>query len=93
MLRKLDTLRAQGVNVNVPYVGFDAHEVLLAGVREGKIAAIVTQDPKKMGYLGVKNMVANLNGEKIEKNIATSTATVTKDNIDKPEIKEITLEK
>ncbi len=93
MLRKLDTLRAQGVNVGVPYVGFDAHEVLLAGVREGKIAAIVTQDPKKMGYLGVKNMVAHLNGQKIDPTIATSTATVTKDNIDKPEIKEITLEK
>jgi ribose transport system substrate-binding protein len=92
MLRKLDTLKAQGVKFDGQYVGFDAHEVLLAGIRDGKIAAIVTQDPKTMGYLGVKNMAAHLKGEKIEPTIATATATVTKANIDDPKIKEITLE-
>jgi len=93
MLRKLDQFKAQGTKIDAPYVGFDAHEVLLAGVREGKIAAIVTQDPKKMGYLGVKTMVAFLAGEKVAPVIATATATVTKENIDKPEIKAVTLEK
>ncbi|CAN5514894.1 substrate-binding domain-containing protein [soil metagenome] len=92
MLRKLDTLKAQGVKFDGKYVGFDAHDVLLQGIRDGKVAAIVTQDPKQMGYLGVKNMVAYLKGEKIEPTIATATATVTKANIDDPKIKEITLE-
>jgi ribose transport system substrate-binding protein len=92
MLRKLDQFRQQGVKIDAPYVGFDAHEVLLAGIREGKIAAIVTQDPKKMGYLGVQAMVRHLKGEKLEPNVATATATVTKANIDKPEIKAVTLE-
>lgn len=93
MLRKLDQFRASGTKIDCPYVGFDAHEVLLAGIREGKIAAIVTQDPKKMGYLGVKNMIAHLAGQKIEPKIPTATATVTKENIDLPETKAITLEK
>lgn len=92
MLRKLDQFKAQGVAVSAPYVGFDAHEVLLAGIREGKIAAIVTQNPKTMGSLGVRTMVRHLKGEKIEPNVATATATVTKDNIDTPEIKAVTLE-
>ncbi len=92
MLRKLDQFRAQGTTIDCPYVGFDAHEVLLKGIRDGKIAAIVTQDPKKMGYLGVKSMAAYLKGEKIEPKIATSTLTVTKENIDLPATKAITLE-
>ncbi|MGN6506777.1 MAG: substrate-binding domain-containing protein [Tepidisphaeraceae bacterium] len=92
MLRKLDQFRAQGVNISCPYVGFDAHEVLLKGIRDGKIAAIVTQDPKKMGYLGVKSMAAYLKGEKIEPKIATATLTVTKENIDDPATKAVTLE-
>lgn len=93
MLRKIDQFKAQGTKIDCPYVGFDAHEVLLAGIREGKVAAIVTQDPRTMGYLGVKAMIDHLNGKKIEPNISTATATVTKENIDKPEIKAVTLEK
>jgi ribose transport system substrate-binding protein len=93
MLRTIDKMKASGVKIDAPYVGFDAHEVLLAGIREGKIAAIVTQDPKQMGYLGVKNMVAYLAGTKLEPNIPTATATVTKENIDTPAIKAVTLEK
>ena len=92
MLRKLDQFRAQGITIACPYVGFDAHEVLLKGIRDGEIAAIVTQDPKKMGYLGVKSMAAYLKGEKIPPTIATSTLTVTKENIDDPATKAVTLE-
>ncbi len=92
MLSKLEQFRAQGIAIDAPYVGFDAHEVLLKGVRDGKVSAIVTQDPRTMGYKGVKEMVKHLKGQPLEKNIATATATVTKENIDKPEIKAVTLE-
>jgi ribose transport system substrate-binding protein len=92
MLRKLDQFRAQGVTISAQNVGFDSHEILLKGIRDGEIAAIITQDPKRMGYLGVKSMVSYLKGEKIDPNIATATLTVTKDNIDLPSTKAITLE-
>lgn len=92
MLRKLEQMRASGVRIDAPFVGFDAHEVLLAGIRDGKIAAIVTQDPKQMGYEGVRAMVRHLKGEQVESNVATSTLTVTPDNIDEPATKAITLE-
>lgn len=92
MLTKIDQFKASGTKIDCPYVGFDAHEVLLAGVRDGRVAAIITQDPKTMGSLGVKTMVAHLDGKPVEKNVATKTATVTKGNIDTPEIKAVTLE-
>lgn len=92
MLRKIDQFRAQGIKIDAPYVGFDAHEVLLAGIRNGKLAAIVVQDPKQMGYLGVKMMVKHLAGKKVEPTIAMPALTVTKANIDRPETKAVTLE-
>lgn len=92
MLRKIEQFNAQGTPVNAKYVGFDAHEVLLQGIRDDKIAAIVVQDPKRMGYLGVKAMVQHLNGEQIEPAIATATMTVTKQNIDEPAVKQVTLQ-
>ncbi len=90
MLRKLDQFRAQGVTIDAQYVGFDAHDVLLQGIRDGKIAALVVQDPTQMGYLGVKTMVQLLNGQKVDAKIPTATATVTKQNIDAPDIKTMT---
>ncbi len=92
MLTKIDQTKAAGTKIDCPFVGFDAHEVLLAGIRDGRVAAIVTQDPKMMGYLGVKTMIDYLNKKPIEKNVATNTATVTKENIDTPQIKAVTLE-
>ncbi len=90
MLRKLQDLKSAGTKIDAPFVGFDAHEILLKGIREGSVAAVVTQDPKTMGYEGVKTIVAHLKGEKVDRKIATATATVTKDNIDDPKIKAVT---
>ena len=43
----------------------------------------------KMGYLGVKQMVLFLRGEKIEKIIDTGVYLATKENMDEPEIKSL----
>jgi ABC-type sugar transport system substrate-binding protein len=43
-----------------------------------------------MGYLGVKTMVQLLDGQKVDAKIPTATATVTKANIDQPDIKIMT---
>ena len=92
MLKKIETATAGGLKIDCPFVGFDAHEVLLKGIRDGKVAAIVTQDPRQMGYLGVKTMAKVIRGEKVDAAVSTATATVTKQNIDDPKIKAITLE-
>jgi ribose transport system substrate-binding protein len=43
----------------------------------------------RMGYLGVKTMVAVLRGEKVEPVIDTGVGFVTKANFDSPEMAEI----
>jgi ribose transport system substrate-binding protein len=71
----------------VKFVGFDTSPPLLQAVRDGEIAAVVAQNPRRMGYLGVKAAVDTINGKKVEQNLDTGAILITKDNIDGPEVK------
>jgi ribose transport system substrate-binding protein len=73
----------------IRFVGFDASESLLQGLREGEIHGLVTQNPIKMGYLGVKTMVAHLRGEPVEKRVDTGVMLVTAENLNTPEVQEL----
>jgi len=70
----------------VKFVGFDAGDTLLAGLRAGDIQGLVIQDPFSMGYLGVKAVVAAIRGEAVPRTIRTRIGLVTPDNQDDPAI-------
>ncbi len=77
MLGALEDLRKSGIAVNTKFVGFDSPRRMVDAMVEGKVDAIVVQDPKKMGYLAVKTLVACLRGEKVEPFIDTGVRMVT----------------
>jgi ribose transport system substrate-binding protein len=79
-------LQDSGWAGKVKFVGFDASDGLLAGLRSRAIDALVVQDPVRMGYLSVVTMVHHLRGEKVEARIDTGVHLVTRDNLDQPEI-------
>ncbi len=68
----------------VKFVGFDASVALDAGLKAGDLQGLVVQDPVKMGYLGVKTVVAVLRGEKVAAFIDTGVGLVTPDNMNDP---------
>ncbi len=68
------------------FIGFDASDKLVQGVRSGDIDALVLQDPFKMGYLAVKTMTEHLKGTAVQARIDTGATLVEKSNMDQPEI-------
>ncbi|NUP04875.1 MAG: substrate-binding domain-containing protein [Polyangiaceae bacterium] len=86
MLLALEKLGLAG---KVKLVGFDSSEKLVAGLRDGKIDALVLQNPMNMGYLAVKTMVSHLKKEPIEKVIDTGARVVEKSNMESAEIKDL----
>lgn len=72
-------LRQQGLAGAKSFVGFDASPALEAALRQGEIAALVAQNPERMGYLGVAAAVAALRGEPVEPVVDTGCQLVTKD--------------
>lgn len=73
----------------VKFVAFDSGETLNAGLHAGDIQGMVVQNPLRMGYLGVKTMVAVLRGEKVQPVIDTGVGFVTKENFNSPEMADI----
>jgi ribose transport system substrate-binding protein len=82
-------LQDNGWAGKVRFVGFDASDNLVKGLRDGEIDGLVVQDPMRMGYLGVKTMVSHIKGEKIERRIDTGVRLVTRDAMDQPDVKEL----
>jgi ribose transport system substrate-binding protein len=71
----------------IKMVGFDAEKALIDGLTHGQIDALIVQNPFKMGYEGVKAVVMAIQGKPVEKKIDTGVSVVTKDALDKPDIK------
>jgi ribose transport system substrate-binding protein len=72
-------LEAAG-RTDVKLVSFDLDPVSYQAVKDGKILALVVQDPFKMGYEGVNAMVTKLQGGKPVERMDIPTRLLTKDN-------------
>jgi ribose transport system substrate-binding protein len=73
----------------VRFIGFDASDNLVKGLRARHIDGLVVQDPVKMGYLGVKTLVSHIRGQNVERRIDTGVQLVTPDRMDSPDVKEL----
>lgn len=82
----LQGLRSQRRAGKVKMVGFDAEKALVDGLKEGIIDSLVVQNPFKMGYEGVKAVLAKLDGKAVSKRIDTGVALITQENLQTPEI-------
>ena len=77
----LGALENTGLAGKVKAVVFDPSPALIKGLADGKVHGIVLQDPVTMGYLGVKTMVAHLEGNDVEKRIVTGEYVATPENM------------
>jgi ribose transport system substrate-binding protein len=71
------------------FVGFDASQTLIDAMRAHQLDGVAVQNPMKMGYLGVKTMVAHLKNQPVEKRIDTGVSLVTPETLDLPATKEL----
>ncbi|MEW6305205.1 MAG: substrate-binding domain-containing protein [Verrucomicrobiota bacterium] len=86
MLALKDIGRAGGA---VKLVGFDAGTQSVEGLKNGDVAALIVQNPVRMGYLGVTRMVEHIQGKKVEKIVDTGVHVVTRENMNEAAIKEL----
>jgi len=85
----MQALQSQGRSEEIKMVGFDAEDALVNGLKAGVIDSLVVQNPYKMGYEGVKTIVAKLNGKEVPKHIDTGVELVTQERLEEPQIKEL----
>lgn len=85
-LGMLLALRQVGLAGKVRFVGFDASPPLVEALRSGEIDALVVQNPRKMGYLATKTLVAAIRGESVAARVDTGVSVVTRENMADPAI-------
>ena len=85
----LRALQDAGLAGKVHFVGFDSSMKLIEALRKGEIDALVLQNPRRMGYLGVKTMVQHLRGQAVDKRVDTGVRLITHEDLEKPEIKQL----
>lgn len=66
----------------IKVVSCDASRNEILALKKGFLDALITPDPFKMGYLGVKVALELLDGKKVAKQIETSVFVVTQENLD-----------
>lgn len=88
----LRALRNAGRAGKTHFIGFDSTDFLVDGLRTREIDGLVVQDPRRMGYLGIKAAVAAINNSPIaDKTIYTNATIVTRDNFQQSEIQSLLL--
>jgi ribose transport system substrate-binding protein len=73
----------------VKLVGFDANQLMVAALRQGRISGLVLQDPERMGELAVRAAVSQLRGEPVMPRIDTGATLVTSENMEEPAIRRL----
>ena len=71
--------KSSGDRIN--YVVFGSDDKLVKSLQDGTIAALVVQDPFRMGYDGIKTALAASNGEKVPATLDTGANLITKANM------------
>jgi ribose transport system substrate-binding protein len=82
----LRVLQDNGWAGKLKFVGFDASPKLVEALEKNQIDGLVLQNPRRMGYLGVKTLVDHLKGKTVEKRIDTGATLVTAKNMKEPEV-------
>jgi ribose transport system substrate-binding protein len=73
----------------IKLIGFDSDDKLVKLLADGHIAALVVQDPFRMGYDGIKTALAASKGEKVPKDVDTGVNLITKENMNSDRSKEL----
>ena len=62
---------------------------MLSALRDKKISALAVQDPFRMGYTAVKNIVASIKGDPFEADVDTGAVLLDLENIDSQEVQKL----
>jgi ribose transport system substrate-binding protein len=73
----------------IKLIGFDSDDKLVKLLKDGVIAALIVQDPYRMGYEGVKTALAASKGETVPATVDTGVNVITKENMDSARSQEL----
>ncbi|MCF7958656.1 MAG: substrate-binding domain-containing protein [Phycisphaerae bacterium] len=74
-------LKSQDMGDKVTMVGFDSDPILLKGLQDGDLEALIVQNPFEIGFQGVKAIIGAIEGKTFQKKQAVESWIVDKENL------------
>lgn len=75
-------LQNSGIDISgLRFVGFDTSTALTRALAEGRIDALIAQNPERMGYLAVETLLKVVQGEPVDPIIDTGVSVITRDSL------------
>jgi ribose transport system substrate-binding protein len=84
----LKAVEAKNAFGKIKVIGFDNTSAMEKAIIAGQMDSTVVQNPAKMGYESVKALINSKAGKPVEKRIDTGVVILTKETMDKEEMKE-----
>ena len=85
----IQALAQLGLLGKLQVVGFDSSPPIVQALRDGGLAAIVVQDPRRMGELAVQHLADAIAKRPVPPFVDTGAVLVTKANMDEPAVKKL----
>jgi ribose transport system substrate-binding protein len=85
----LQALKQNNLAGKVKFVGFDATPALVDALKAKQIDALVSQNPTKMGYEGVKAVVDKIHGQTVPPSVDTGATVIDNDNLNTPDVQKL----
>jgi len=85
----MQALQQSGRQGRVKMVGFDSDTSLINGLKDAVVDSLVIQNPHRMGYEGVKTILATLEGKKVPRSVDTGVELVTSERLNEPKIRKL----
>lgn len=82
-------VRDRGAQEKIKIVGVDSSQEAVQLMEQGVFRGLVVQKAFKMGYVGVRETIRMLRGEKVEKNIDSGSELVTPENMYTSEVEKL----
>ncbi|MBS4221737.1 ABC transporter substrate-binding protein [Lederbergia citrea] len=79
----------QNLEDEITVIAYDADEEQINSLKAGAIDYLIVQDPFGMGYKGVMNVIAKIEGKEVEKEVDTGVTAVSMENFEDEEIQKL----
>jgi ribose transport system substrate-binding protein len=85
----VQALQSRGLTGKIKLVAFDFSEMHIAALKDGTISLMLVQEPVRIGYEAVRSLALKLKGQTPPKRIDLPARVIVKDDLEKPDVREL----
>jgi ribose transport system substrate-binding protein len=84
-----NAIKNLGLSGKIKVIGFDSTDAIINYLKTGAIQGFIVQDAYQIGYQGLKTLVEDIRGQKVDKQIDIPVRFISQNNLNNPDIQKL----